>query len=123
MKRFTSFSMLLLLGLSAWAIADQAAYIDKAEAERAQALLGTQLVLREFCEPCGDAQYRPLNVKTLGIAPTGYENTWEVSVNGQGVDLAYLYFKHEGAWHNVAMHLKIPVDDVSRIMDEEVGAE
>ncbi len=110
----------LLLILSVTTFADQAAYITKAEADRAVALLKTQKQIKHFCAPCDDKTIRLEDIQTVVAAPTGYQNTWEVKVNGEGIDLAYVYFQtKKSKWKNVAKELDIKVQGVPKFLSKD----
>lgn len=113
-------ALCLMLIFPAIAMADQAAYIKQTEANRAVALLKTQKQIKHFCNPCDDKTVRAEDVNTVEAVPTGDENTWEVKVNGTGIDLAYVYFQDKkGRWKNVAKELHIKVDDVPKFLPED----
>mgnify|MGYP006295433697 FL=1 len=44
-------------------------------------------------------------------------NFWEVTVNHQGIDLAYTYYYTNQRWRNLAIALKMPVQDVSEYLE------
>lgn len=103
--------------------ADQAAWITKKQAEAASVILSKAGTLRHYCEPCGDGGYRTEKIRTVTSAATGTGEYYEVSVNGEPVDLAYVYVLKAGRWTNLAMLLKIEVSDVSRVMPADVSEE
>jgi len=112
-------TVFLLLILSVTTFADQAAYITKAEADRAVALLKTQKQIKHFCAPCDDQNVSLEEIKTIEAVPTGYQNTWEVKINGEGIDLAYVYFQtKKGKWKNAAKELDIKVQGVPRFLSK-----
>ena len=97
--------------------ADQAAYITEKEAKNAVKLLKDEKVLIHFCEPCGDTAQEAVVIETIEAVKTGYQEYWEVKVNGKGIDLAYIYYQRKkNKWMNVAMKLKIDVSDVSEYL-------
>jgi uncharacterized protein YecT (DUF1311 family) len=110
--RIKNFLFLVFCLVAANAQADQAAYISRADAERAVELLKDIGELKSFCAPCDDESVETIVVKRIASGAVGYENFWEVRVNDEGVDLAYIYFPVDGKWRNAAMALKIPVEDV-----------
>jgi hypothetical protein len=75
------------------AMADQCAYISQGEAERAALLLQKGSVVAEYCELCGDTTATVSTVKSVSVAKVANGQYSEVSVNGKGVDLAYLYLQ------------------------------
>lgn len=118
MRYFLVFILILMFALTAFA--DQAAYITKDQAERAVALLKDKAQIKHYCEPCDDKSITVQNIETIEAVPAGYEDYWEVKVNGEGIDLAYVYFNEKkDKWKNVAMQLKIDVDDVPKYLPKE----
>lgn len=115
MKKLCAILMMLVLPIIA--LADQAAYITKAEAERAAALLKTAKQIKHYCALCEDKSVRTEDVETVESAAAGYQNYWEVKINGEGIDLAYVYFLDKNdKWKNVAKHLNVEVDDVPKFL-------
>lgn len=112
--------LLLLIGLVGSASADQAAYISKDQAEQAVAVLTTQSTWRQFCEPCGDTMFEQDSVYTVQAVFTNYESFYEVAINEQPVDLAYVYTydKTSEQWVNLAIQLGIAVEGVSAVLSE-----
>lgn len=101
----------LLFSLSA--AADQAAYLTKEQADQAVAGLQDQRTIRHFCAPCGDKEYRTQAIYYNAEAvPVEGSSNVEVRTEGEGIDLAYVYVDVDGVWTNLAMRLKIPVQDV-----------
>jgi hypothetical protein len=97
------------------AYADQAAYITKVQAEKAAAFLKDKKQVRHYCAPCDDKGDRVEDIRTVEAVPAGYQQFWEVKVNGEGVDLAYVYFQDEdGKWKNLAKELNVKVKDVPK---------
>lgn len=118
MKNFIALILILMFALTAFA--DQAAYITKDQAERAVALLKDKGQIKNHCAPCDDKSITTQDIETIEAAPTGYEDYWEVKVNGEGIDLAYVYFLEKNdKWKNVAMKLKIDVDGVPKYLPKE----
>ena len=107
---------LILFAIAAYA--DQAAYISQAQAEKAAALLKDKKQIRHYCAPCDDKGDRVEDIDTVEAAPAGYQQYWEVKVNGKGVDLAYVYFQNkDGKWENLAKELNVKVKDVPKYLD------
>ncbi len=118
MKKLLAMFLLLISVVAAFA--DQAAYVTKEQAERAVTLLKTQKQIKHFCNPCDDKSVRVEDIQTVEAAPTGYQNTWEVKVNGEGIDLAYVYFLvKKDKWKNVAKELHIEVNDVPKVLPKD----
>ena len=103
------------------ALADQCAYIKKAQATAAARFVKPGMVIREYCEPCGQrtpSASTALTVKEVAATPVGGpENFWELSVNGRGLDLAYTYVPFKGRYVNLATLAKCPADFVSTYLD------
>lgn len=114
------FAIFLLLISAVATFADQAAYVTKEQAERAVALLKTQKQIKHFCNPCDDNSVRTEDIQTVEAAPAGYQDFWEVKVNGEGIDLAYVYFlEKKDKWKNVAKELHIDVNDVPKTLPKD----
>lgn len=116
MKKIASSLILviLLFSFSIVALADQAAYITKAQARRAVTLLGKQNEILHYCQPCADKTRRNETIEKIEMSKTEDGKYWEVKVNGKSVDLAYIFYRTKsGKWKNVARELKIKVKDVS----------
>ena len=110
-------SLLLVSIMSIAALADQAAYITKAQAEKAAAFLKDKKQIRHYCAPCDDKGDRTEDITSVGAAPAGYQDFWEVKVNGEGIDLAYVYFQEkDGKWKNLAKELDVKVKDVPKYL-------
>lgn len=74
------------------AMADQCQMVSRAEAERALLLIQPGSTVSTFCELCGDTKpTRTEVVSSVSAAIT--DGTSVVSINGESVDLAYLYLK------------------------------
>ena len=93
------------------ALADQAAWISKRDADAGAALVTVGREVRGYCAPCGDKSYTARTVARVDVAQTDASH-WQVRVNGRGVDLAYEYVLVNGHWKNVAMLAGIPVSGV-----------
>lgn len=115
---------ILMLGLmlSFAVFADQAAWITKDEAERTAEFLKDKTQIKHFCAPCDDKSVRPEYIATVEAVPTGSEDYWEVKINGEGIDLAYVYFQTKsGKWKNLAKEMDVEVDSVPKFLDENDG--
>ena len=116
--KLKSLVFIAFLTLSFSCIADQAAYIDKADAEQAKYLLDQASAVKSYCAPCGDQVATMISVQTVEVVFTNYENYWEVQINGEGIDLAYTYLlMGDNRWKNVAMELNIPVKGVPEFIN------
>ena len=106
----TGASFVLVSGL---AMADQAAWIEKKDADAGAALINVGQEVRDYCAPCGDKGYAVRSVTSVNVAKAGSTGSyWEVRINGRGVDLAYEYILVNGHWTNVAMLVGLPVSGV-----------
>lgn len=84
-------SLCFTLGLSSTALADQCSYITKEQSLKAIARLNLGQTIYQFCEPCGDKIPTPVSIKQLSAQITGFQDYWEVKVNGSNIDLAYTF--------------------------------
>ena len=112
-------TMFVLLVLPTVLLADIAAWVSKADAEKSAAFLKDKKEIKNFCQSCGDKTATTETVKDVKAAPVaGEKDYWEVSVNGESKDLAYIYYKTDDArWRNVAVAVGVSVDGVN-IKDE-----
>ena len=97
--------------------ADQCAYVSQAEAERALAFIRVGDRFVNFCEPCGAQNFfaEPVELaSSVEVAPAGYEQYWELRLNGQGVDMAYTYVRLSDVdYYNLSKLVECPSQDVS----------
>jgi hypothetical protein len=95
--------------------ADQCAWIDADQAEKAQQLLAKHSKVIEYCEPCGQkAPGAPFTAKDVQIA-TPQDGYREVQIAGKGIDLAYTFVKVSSTkYKNLAMLAGCPAQDVSK---------
>ena len=103
---------LVLLSVAAPVFADQCAYVTKQQAKKAVIALLNAKEIHELCEPCGETTAKKVTLKSISMAPTGYEGTYEVSVNGKGIDAAYTFVNRS----NLAFAVGCPATDVSRTL-------
>lgn len=106
------------LGMAPPVAADQAAYISREQAEQAALLIEDRSEIRHFAPPAGDTQWRAERVERKEVRHTGFENYYEVRVNGTPIDLAYVYIPQNGAWVNLAMAIGLEAIDVPRYLPE-----
>lgn len=112
--RFATLALALLL--APVARADQFMYLDLPTAQRALRLLHRGDVVHAYCAPCGETRSRRMTVRTLGIGRIwdrpgsarvyrdgDGDGFWSVEVNDRAIDLAYVYVRRDGRWHNLAM--------------------
>ncbi len=118
MKRISSIILIaaasVLIFTGTPALADQAAWVSRAEAGRAMKVLAETTAIKHHCAPCDDQTIKNETVDNIGIFRVEGENYWEIRVNGKGVDLAYIYFQKGRKWVNAAMEAKIKVSDVPK---------
>jgi len=97
--------------------ADQAAWIDKKSADKAGKMIRPGMVLRKFCAPCGNSMWSEVKADKVETKPRD-KSHYEVEVNGEGIDLAYMYIPEKGKWKNLAMLVGLKVSGVPRILTE-----
>ena len=103
--------------------ADQCAYVVPGQAQDAVQLLEVGKDIIQFCEPCGDTAPALVHVESFTAAETGFEGTWEVSVNGAGIDLAYTFIDNgDGRWINLAEMVDCETDGVSCMLGADLFA-
>jgi hypothetical protein len=103
--------------------ADQAGWISRQSADAGAALIAVGSTVRGYCRPCGDKSYRPLAVTSVVVMKADEpSNSYEVRVNGQGIDLAYEYVLSDGHWKNLAMLIGLNVIDVPAELPPTVPA-
>ena len=101
----------------ALASADQCAFVTPEQSHDAVALIEVGSTIVDFCQPCGDAP-RSVKVTSVTEAETGFEGTWEVSVNGRGIDLAYTFIENgDGSYVNLSKMVECPSEDVACMLD------
>ena len=120
MKRLNTLRVATLLAIlcllfATAAFADQAAWIAKDAAQEAAAIIKKQAVVIEYCEPCGNAKRKEIPVKTVEVKKAD-DTYWEVLLNDEEIDLAYIYIKDGNLWVNLAMQIGLPVEDVSEAL-------
>jgi hypothetical protein len=100
------------------AMADQAMVVEKDAADAAQKILRAQSEVRHLCEPCGEELAVAETVGSVEVRKWDEDGYYEVYLNGEGIDLAYVYVEDGGAWVNLALKLSLDVDGVSRVLKE-----
>ena len=112
------------------ASADQFAYLDLKQAMAALAALDqAPREVQAYCAPCGDARATAIAVHDLGLARVwddrgsarpyadGDGRTfWEIELDGEGIDLAYLYVRTPAGWENLALTLGLDASGVPRML-------
>lgn len=100
------------------AFADQCAYISKKQALEAVSRLQVGQTLYHLCEPCGETVPKVVTIESLSVGTVGYEDFWQVQVNNEGIDLAYVYIETNPRKPpiNLAAVSGCPTTDVSRFL-------
>lgn len=80
-----------LMSISSVAMADQCAYITKAQAKQAVKMVVETTTLQTLCEPCGETVAKKVTYKEVGVRDVNYQGYWELQADGKGLDLAYTY--------------------------------
>jgi len=118
MKKIIITSLLLCTFANTSVFADQAAYIEKAQALKVKDILKTKGFVRFLCELCGETKSQLVSITNATAADVDFQNQWEVSINGAPIDLAYTYINVDGKWVNLALHVNEKVDSVSAVLDK-----
>ncbi len=112
MKKYLAVLMILLL--PAILLADIAQAVSKADAQKSVAFLKKIKRIKTYCAPCGDKTAPTEAITEVSAAPDGTSKNWQVSVNGSGTDLAYIYYKTKGGrWRNVGIAVGVKVEGVN----------
>lgn len=95
--------------------ADQCSYISKEQALKAIARLDLNDEVYFLCEPCGEEIPEPAQIEALSAGTVDYEDYWQVVINGDGIDLAYVFVDSgiENNFANLAMLADCPAQRVS----------
>lgn len=122
-KLFAVFCIGIALAVSAFA--DQAAYVTQKEAEKTAAFLKDKTEIRHYCAPCDDKGDKTEAVSKIeAVVADASKGYWEVKVNGEGIDLAYVYFKtKDGKWKNLAKEIGVKVHDVPKYLPDVAAGE
>ena len=101
------------------AYGDQCSYVDKEQALKAASFLKLNQLIYLFCEPCGETTPQPVTIRSISVGTVGYQNFWQLSINNQGVDLAYTYIPSSLGEKpiNLAALAGCPAQDVSPFID------
>ena len=100
--------ILLSLTLSVSAFADQCAYVKADSARTAARLISLSKKnsggVLALCQSCGETEPQQIGVNQIDIGATEVADVpARVSINGQGIDLAYTYVNMgQGRWFNLA---------------------
>lgn len=115
---FVMTAFLAVVLAPAIAQADQCAFVSKKNADDALALIDKGATIISFCQPCGDTTPQKVKVESVSDHATGFEGTWEVLVNGQGIDLAYTFVENgDGKYVNLSKMVDCPSEGVACLLD------
>jgi len=111
--------LLAVLATARGARADQCAWVNQAQATKAAELLKVGGTVVEWCEPCGDKPPTAKDMKkveNMRVAPVKDDRFYsELSINGKGVDLAYVFVMTKpGEFQNLAKLSGCPATGVSK---------
>jgi hypothetical protein len=124
-KFVLSASVLVLVAIPA--AADVCTWNSRPVTDQALKLMTVGAVLQEFCEPCGDAKATRIVVRTVAIDKTSDPTMFILKVNGEEIDLAYIYVlagQGRKEWTNVGHLLMCGLedDDAKRILPPGLAA-
>lgn len=116
MIRFLT-ALVLITASASWA--DQCEVVTKAQAAKAMKILKEGTEYFTLCEPCGDTQVSPQHkVTTVTTEPFDSTKNVTITLNGEGVDLAYLYVRTTGPkFQNVAKLVRCHATGVTSAID------
>tara|TARA_Y100000748_G_scaffold176175_1_gene147323 strand:+ start:347 stop:1063 length:717 start_codon:yes stop_codon:yes gene_type:complete len=97
--------------------ADQAAWVTKREATKASNFVKIGENIYFFCEPCSDKKPILKIIKSKEVKSVGVKRFYELKINGEGVDLAYVFVKVKNEYKNLAKLTGVPVEGVSETLD------
>lgn len=102
------------------ALADQCSYITKEQAVTAVSRLDLNDIIYLLCEPCGETTPKLTVIKSLSAETVNYEDYWQVKINNQGIDLAYVFIDAgiENNLVNLAAISDCPARRVSPVLTE-----
>ncbi len=89
--------LLGLLLMPAFGLADQLAYLSKADAERAAAYIETQRLMVSYCSLCNQEPVELWHVQEVKAAHTGYQNYYQVVVRARRI-LTSTHVYNEGEY-------------------------
>ncbi|MDJ0659349.1 MAG: hypothetical protein QNJ42_07630 [Crocosphaera sp.] len=117
--KIISLALTITLFLTQIAYGDQCSYVDKEQALKAASFLKLNQLIYLFCEPCGETIPQPATIQSISVGTAGYQNFWQLSINNQGVDLAYTYVPSSLGEKsiNLAALAGCPAQDVSPFID------
>ncbi|QTA79627.1 Lysozyme inhibitor N-terminal domain-containing protein [Desulfonema limicola] len=118
LSRILFYITIFLLMTELPASADQAAWVLKADADKAVQMIDPGIEIRTFCQPCGETSWTSVIVNQVELKNSSGQY-FQVFINGQGVDLAYCYINKDGKWKNIAIILGLDVSGVSEFIIDE----
>lgn len=87
----------LVLSLSTVAaLADQCAWVSESTARAALDKIRPAKAVVQYCEPCGESEPKLIPVTTTDIRKVEDQDYFELTVNGNPEDLAYLFIPQAG---------------------------
>lgn len=89
------------------ALADQCSWNPKPIADKALTYLRAGTTVQEFCRSCDDKKAKKIVISSAEAKPVE-KDYYQVSLNGQAVDLAYMFVQQKGSktWSNLGSILK-----------------
>jgi hypothetical protein len=113
-------SLISLLLLPTAAFADQCALVSKAQAVAALNNLRVGQTIYRLCEPCGERTPKPMVIRSLAITSSSTPDSWSVRVNGEEIDLAYVYIDYNKAETRQRVNLAVasvcPARNISPVL-------
>lgn len=116
------FFLITALVLTLHARADQAEWNAKPIAEKAKGYVDAALEVRHFCPLCGDKAFRREQVGFTELSETETAGQFELLLNGNPIDLAYVYVENEGKWANLGKLAGATVDSVPETLPGDLPA-
>lgn len=118
----TAVALFASLALPAVARADQLAWLpatgnDAGNVSKALSYMKRGDVVYSYCAPCGDRNATAVLIKTVSVSTPepGYK---EIAINGNGIDLAYIYVKSKGGYVNLGMLGGYAPEQVPEVLPE-----
>ncbi|WP_019504627.1 hypothetical protein [Pleurocapsa sp. PCC 7319] len=104
------------------ALADQCSYIKKEQAIATISRLDINQTIYKLCEPCGEKDPQSVKIQHLSMEKVDYQDYWQVGVNGEGIDLAYVFVDSgvEDNLVNLAAIANCPAQSVSPVLSKEL---
>ena len=100
------------------ALADQCSYVEKEQALTALSRLDVGQTIYKLCEPCGEKSTQATIIENLSMEKVDYQDYWQIKVNNEGIDLAYVFVdsKIENKFVNLAAIADCPAERVSPLL-------